>query len=94
MKDVNIQVNSAAFPDQFASDSVKDTVEFGLQVGQAIQYEWFRKDSGSCRFYNQWADFNRLRLYARGKSSSATLKTGISNCFSNSLNTGAATISA
>ena len=38
MKDVKIQVNSAAFPDQFASDSVKDTMEFGLQVGQAIQY--------------------------------------------------------
>ena len=31
MKDVNIQVNSAAFPDQFESDSVKDTMEFGLQ---------------------------------------------------------------
>ena len=78
MKDVNIQVNSAAFPDQFASDSVKDTVEFGLQVGQAIQYEWFRKDSGSCRFYNQWADFNRLRLYARGEQSIAKYKNEIS----------------
>ena len=43
MKDVKIQVNSAAFPDQFESDSVKDTMEFGLQVGQAIQYEWFRR---------------------------------------------------
>ncbi len=74
MKDVKIQVNSAAFPDQFASDSVKDTMEFGLQVGQAIQYEWFRKDSGSCRFYNQWADFNRLRLYARGEQSIAKYK--------------------
>jgi hypothetical protein len=74
MKDVKIQVNSAAFPDQFASDSVKDSMEFGLQVGQAIQYEWFRKDSGSCRFYNQWADFNRLRLYARGEQSIAKYK--------------------
>ena len=78
MKDVNIKVNSAAFPDQFASDSVKDTMEFGLQVGQAIQYEWFRKDSGSCRFYNQWADFNRLRLYARGEQSIAKYKNEIS----------------
>ena len=78
MKDVKIQVNSAAFPDQFESDSVKDTMEFGLQVGQAIQYEWFRKDSGSCRFYNQWADFNRLRLYARGEQSIAKYKNEIS----------------
>ena len=77
MKDVKIQVNSAAFPDQFESDSVKDTMEFGLQVGQAIQYEWFRKDSGSCRFYNQWADFNRLRLYARGEQSIAKYKNEI-----------------
>ena len=78
MKDLNIQVNSAAFPDQFASDSVKKTMEFGLQVGQAIQYEWFRRDSGSCRFYNQWADFNRLRLYARGEQSIAKYKNEIS----------------
>ena len=78
MKDVKIQVNSAAFPDQFESDSVKDTMEFGLQIGQAIQYEWFRKDSGSCRFYNQWADFNRLRLYARGEQSIAKYKNEIS----------------
>tara|TARA_R110001599_G_scaffold8744_2_gene43314 strand:+ start:1911 stop:4346 length:2436 start_codon:yes stop_codon:yes gene_type:complete len=78
MKDVKIQVNSAAFPDQFASDSVKDTMEFGLQVGQSIQYEWFRRDGGSCRFYNQWADFNRLRLYARGEQSIAKYKNEIS----------------
>ena len=69
MKDVKIQVNASAFPDQFASDSVKDSMEFGLQVGQAIQYEWFRKDSGSCRFYSQSGDFHRLRLYARGEQS-------------------------
>jgi len=39
MKDVNININSASFPDQFASDKQKATDEFGLQVGQAIQYE-------------------------------------------------------
>ena len=40
---------------------------FGLQVGQAIQYEWFRKDGNNCRYYGQWQDFRRLRLYARGE---------------------------
>ena len=74
MKQVNINIKTAAFPDQFVSDSTKDTKEFGLQVGQAIQYEWFRKDGGSCRFYNQWADFNKLRLYARGEQSIAKYK--------------------
>jgi hypothetical protein len=78
MKDVKIQVNASAFPDQFASDSVKDTVEYGLQIGQAIQYEWFRRDNGSCRFYSQWADFNRLRLYARGEQSIGKYKNELS----------------
>ena len=47
---------------------VRKEKRFGLQVGQAIQYEWFRKDGMNCRFYNQWADFNRLD-YMRGESS-------------------------
>lgn len=51
MKDVTINIRSTAFPDQFASDKEKAKVEFGLTVGQAIQYEWFRKDGNGCRFY-------------------------------------------
>ena len=74
MKEVTINIKSAVFPDQFASDADKKSLEFGLQVGQAIQYEWFRKDGGSCRFYNQWTQFNRLRLYARGEQSTAKYK--------------------
>jgi len=74
MKEVEIKIQAAAFPDQFASDAVKDTVEYGLQIGQAIQYEWFRRDNGSCRFYNQSAEFMRLRLYARGEQSIAKYK--------------------
>jgi hypothetical protein len=57
------------FPSQLATDAEKASLEFGLRVGQAIQYEWFRRDSGSARYYNQWKDFNRLRLYARGEQS-------------------------
>jgi type II secretory pathway pseudopilin PulG len=74
MKAVQIDIQNAAFPDQFVSDKKKKSKEFGLQVGQAIQYEWFRKDGMNCRFYNQWADFNRLRLYARGEQSVAKYK--------------------
>ena len=69
MKDVVVNISSTAFPSQFVSDSEKATPEFGLQVGQAIQYEWFRKDGSQCRYYNQWNEFNRLRLYARGEQS-------------------------
>ena len=71
---IKINIDSAGFPNQFASDSEKATNEYGLMVGQAIQYEWFRKDSNQCRFYNQWGEFNRLRLYARGEQSVAKYK--------------------
>jgi|TARA_B100000085_G_scaffold222404_1_gene207455 hypothetical protein len=74
MEDVKINISSVGFPSQFVSDSEKATKEFGLQIGQAIQYEWFRKDSNGCRYYSQWRDFNRLRLYARGEQSIAKYK--------------------
>jgi len=67
MKDVTIDINPRGFPDLFVSDSEKDTLEYGLQIGQAIQYEWFRKSGNQCRFYGQWRDYHRLRLYARGE---------------------------
>jgi hypothetical protein len=69
MKNVTININTAAFPSQLATDAEKASDTFGLQVGQAIQYEWFRKDGNSCRYYGQWRDFRRLRLYARGEQS-------------------------
>jgi|TARA_B110000977_G_scaffold4598_1_gene6513 hypothetical protein len=67
MKKVNINISSAGFPSQFVSDSEKATDEFGLQIGQAIQYEWFKKDGTGSRYFSQWRDFNRLKLYARGE---------------------------
>jgi len=67
MKEVIVNISTTSFPSQFATDAEKETLEFGLQVGQAIQYEWFRKDGNQCRYYSQWRDFHRLRLYARGE---------------------------
>ena len=67
MKNITIQINSVSFPSQLATDAEKASDTFGLQIGQAIQYEWFRKDGNSCRYYGQWQDFRRLRLYARGE---------------------------
>jgi hypothetical protein len=67
MKDVVVNISATGFPGQFVSDAEKASDAFGLQVGQAIQYEWFRKDGNQCRYYSQWRDFHRLRLYARGE---------------------------
>ena len=72
--DIKIDITSTVFPSQLATDAEKAADSFGLQVGQAIQYEWFRKDGTSCRYYNQWKDFHRLRLYARGEQSVAKYK--------------------
>jgi hypothetical protein len=78
MKEVKVNVPSTAFPSQFVSDAEKNTAEFGIQIGQAIQYEWFRKDGNQCRYYSQWRDFHRLRLYARGEQSVAKYKNELS----------------
>jgi len=74
MDKVTVNVSSVGFPNQFATDAEKDSLEYGLQVGQAIQYEWFKRDGNNCRFYNQWGEFNKLRLYARGEQSIAKYK--------------------
>ena len=74
MKDIIIDIQYSNFPNQWATDKEKASEGYGLQVGQAIQYEWFRKDGTSCRYYSRWRDFHRLKLYARGEQSVAKYK--------------------
>ena len=74
MKNLLIDITSAVFPTQMATDAEKASASYGLQIGQAIQYEWFRKDGSTCRYYSQWREFHRLRLYARGEQSIAKYK--------------------
>ena len=38
MKEVKIDISSVGFPSQYVSDAEKATEEYGLQIGQAIQY--------------------------------------------------------
>jgi len=66
---LNTGVNSA-FPDQMVSEEEKRTLEYGLLVGQAIEYEWFRggRVNGS-RWNTGYQQFHHLRLYARGEQS-------------------------
>jgi len=63
---VKINYNSA-FPDQVVPEEEKNSREYGLQVAQAIEGEWFRNSSGQNRFISNFQNFNRLRLYARGE---------------------------
>lgn len=67
MEEVKINISSVYFPTQFVSDSDKKKSEYGLQIGQAIQYEWFRKQGSTCRYFDQYSEFWKRRLYARGE---------------------------
>jgi len=78
MKEVKISINPSSFPSQYVPDSRKKSMEFGLQIGQAIQYEWFRRDNGGTKFFNQWDAFHKLRLYARAEQSVAKYKNELS----------------
>ena len=66
---INTNYNSS-FPDQVVPDVEKASYEYGLQVGRAIESEWFRNDRGWYdRFNTNYNNFHRLRLYARGEQS-------------------------
>ena len=58
-----------SFPSHAVSDIEKAGEDYGLQVANAIEHEWFRKDSGSTKYYNSRQRYNNLRLYARGEQS-------------------------
>ncbi|OUW03048.1 MAG: hypothetical protein CBD16_03595 [Betaproteobacteria bacterium TMED156] len=60
-------VTSNYFPSQVVSDLEKQSKEYGLKVGKAIEYEWFKRDSGTNRFASNQNNFHKLRLYARGE---------------------------
>lgn len=75
MNDPLIMINPTNFPTQLATDAEKASQEFGLKVGQAIMWEWFAKTGNNCRYYSQWIDFHRIRLYARGEQPIAKYKT-------------------
>lgn len=57
------------FPNQLASDAEKASEDYGLMVGRAIESEWFRKEGGQSRFYNNRDTYHKLRTYAMGEQS-------------------------
>jgi len=60
---------TANFPSHAVLQEVKESPEYGKQVGRAIENEWFSKQNNGYKFFNQRTSFNELRLYARGEQS-------------------------
>ena len=62
-------VTKGYFPSQIVSDLEKMSDDYGLKVAKAIESEWFKRDSGTNRFFGNQTEFHKLRLYARGEQS-------------------------
>ena len=75
---INYNTNST-FPSQVVSDSEKATWEYGTQVAQAIEQEWFSQGrTNGNRYLTTWNNYNRLRLYARGEQPTSKYKDELS----------------
>ena len=65
-----IQTNTnSSFPSQVVSEAEKSSLDYGIQVGRAIEGEWFQEGRAGNRYVQSYATFHRLRLYARGEQS-------------------------
>ena len=74
-----VSLSAYGFPDQLATDSEKNSTDYGLAVGRAIESEWFRRDGGgSSRFYNSRDTYHKLRTYAMGEQSTRKYKDELS----------------
>jgi hypothetical protein len=62
-------VTAHYFPSQVVSDIEKSSMEYGLKIAKAIEYEWFNFPTGTDRFASNQNNFHKLRLYARGEQS-------------------------
>ena len=62
-----INAINSFFPSQVVSDQEKVSEGYGLQVGRAIQNEWFSSNTGATRYRSNQNTFHNLRLYARGE---------------------------
>ena len=63
--------NGSSFPDQVVPEEVKQSVDYGRQVGRAIEGDWFSgtRTGVSGRYNTNYNNFRNLRLYARGEQS-------------------------
>ena len=78
MKSIYTYGNSI-FPSQVVSDAEKASWEYGEQVAQAIEQEWFSQGrTNGNRYLTTWNNYNRLRLYARGEQPTQKYKDELS----------------
>ena len=58
--------SNSGFPNQFAADEDKSSLEYGLRVGQAIESEWFSRDYDTSLYSELRSEFLKRRLYSKG----------------------------
>ena len=76
---MKIQTNTySSFPSQVVSDEEKASLDYGVQVGRAIEQEWFQGGKSGNRYTRYYANFHQLRLYARGEQSVQKYKNELS----------------
>jgi len=67
---MRIQTNTnSSFPSQVVSDEEKSSIDYGIQVGRAIEQEWFQGGRSGNRYARSYSTFHELRQYARGEQS-------------------------
>ena len=72
---MRIETNTnSSFPSQVVSDEEKASLDYGIQVGRAIEGEWFQEGRSGNRYAQAYSNFHQLRLYARGEQSIAKYK--------------------
>jgi hypothetical protein len=65
---MNVVANpNSVFPSQVVTNAEKSSLEYGKQVAQAIESEWFNQGGYGNRFATNVNHFHSLRLYARGE---------------------------
>ena len=57
------------FPSQSVGDAEKSSLEYGTQVANAVESEWFKKDATNAKYLTTQGNYHKLRLYARGEQS-------------------------
>ena len=76
---MRIQTNTnSSFPNQVVSEEEKASLDYGIQVGRAIEGEWFQEGRSGNRYAQAYSNFHQLRLYARGEQSVAKYKNELS----------------
>ena len=69
MKNKQSTTSSGRFPSAADSNKTKDSYEWGLQAANAIELQWFARESATSYFFINRNLYNQMRLYAKGDQS-------------------------